>query len=108
MLIENYHRGKDAISFTLLLCHLVSHNKFYMGPQIKSIQKRNYHLVLNRNEPSQHAVSALQHVCGIHVNDASDISVPAGLLSSSGFANYLLPVKLGQNERLSTYFSVKS
>lgn len=57
---------------------------------------------------SAYAFCVLQHVWGIHVKAESDISIPAGLPSISGFANYPLPVKLGQNERASTYFSVKS
>lgn len=49
-----------------------------------------------------------QHVCGVDVKFVSDTRVSAGYLSISGFANYPFPVKLGHNERGSTYFSVKS
>lgn len=48
-----------------------------------------------------------QLVCGVDVKLVSD-RVSAGYLSISGFANYPFPVKLGHNERGSTYFSVKS
>jgi len=53
-------------------------------------------------------IFVLELVCGVHVKLVSDIRVSAGYLSLSGFANYPLPVKLGHNEKGSTYFSVKS
>lgn len=105
---------KYAISSTLLLslvtCGLIINTIWVHGLKAYK-QKRNNRLVPQRKEPSHicvYAVCAHQHVCGIHVKAESDISGPAGLLGISGFPNYPLPVKLGQNERASTYFSMKS